>query len=382
MKSIITFLAITFLSSGSAQAQDQPYVVLGKIDSDQAQDLSVVTIRLDKNPPWKKVYVDEHGEFLQISLPNTIVSEPGKFIDGKGPYLAKITAYQVQPDKAMIRIFVKEKASAILKATEAEILDNRIVVTIDHKSLAPLETKLNTIDQSAPISKTDKKVMSPEYKKGALSPTNDYQNLLQQFAIMVVFLTLIILGWLTIKRIIRNRQFASGQMDTIKMKAIGHLALAPKQKLSLVQIGSEKFLLSVSSDSIAFLAKINNDRIQPAIATSSSISADDFEQRAYKMQQHVQKAMAEKQIIQQKLKPSTPRPLIETKKTKNAPNSNQEVKKSQPKHKNTSNKSAINYRIDDNGITDTAELTEEKTEETIKDVTQLIREKLKSLPKL
>ena len=93
----------TFLGAMTASALGQPVdkvplaesentlITLGEIDGESTSNLSLVTIRLDQTPSWKTLGpIQNHGSFLQIVLPGTIVPEPGKFYDGGNSYLPKI----------------------------------------------------------------------------------------------------------------------------------------------------------------------------------------------------------------------------------------------------------------------------------------------------
>jgi hypothetical protein len=54
-----------------------------------------------------------------------IVSNPGQFTDGKGPYFKKYIAFQSNPKDAAIRIFVDENAGLIKGATYLDVLGQR-----------------------------------------------------------------------------------------------------------------------------------------------------------------------------------------------------------------------------------------------------------------
>jgi hypothetical protein len=98
----------------------------------------VVTVRLNNKPQWNEVALEEHGTFLQIKLPKTQIPASGEFIDGNGPYLKKIATFQLQDDDGALRFFLSLDASKAKMATSAELLGDRLVITIDHKKIEQL----------------------------------------------------------------------------------------------------------------------------------------------------------------------------------------------------------------------------------------------------
>jgi flagellar biogenesis protein FliO len=319
---LFLFENAVFAETLPSQVMSQP-LVIGRIDSDESDQFSVVTVRLDRAPTWDKVVLEEHGDFLQIKIPDSIVSQPGQFIDGKGSYLAKIVAYQTEPNQSVVRIFLKsETSSNIIKSSEVEVLDNRIVFTLDHSHFGKKIT-----------SEIQEKLIETETVEKPLYALFDDTKILQYLAYFFIAISFLTLLSLTLRRFFRNQDLAFfSKGDSQKIRSIGQLSLSPKQKLSLIQVGEEKFLLSVSYDRVELLTKLEMDRVSSPQQLSKPIP-----------------------------------PTVPNIPKKELP---------PPVAPNKSNHKKINYRIDDRGI------THERTDDAIKDVTQIIREKLKALPKI
>lgn len=112
---------------------------LGDVDGDSDEYNITLTTRLSKKPSWPKVpEIKEHGSFLQVHLPDTIVPDPGRFFDGPKPWVPKIAVFQLTPSEAGVRFFVQEHADAFKKASEIMVLDKRLVIAIDRKKLEDL----------------------------------------------------------------------------------------------------------------------------------------------------------------------------------------------------------------------------------------------------
>jgi len=113
-------------------------IVLNKVESEVENDLTLVTAKLSAQPAWKQLEVEDHGTFLQIKMPNTAIVTSGEFLDGNGPFLKKIASFQVTENDGALRLFLNQDAAKAKLATTAEILGERVVITIDHKKLEQL----------------------------------------------------------------------------------------------------------------------------------------------------------------------------------------------------------------------------------------------------
>jgi flagellar biogenesis protein FliO len=402
----LTIIAITFLvcSGQSLFAEQQTAdskpnpISLGIIDGESSDKMSVVTIRLNSKPEWETLpKIEAHGSFMQIELPNTIAPEPGKFFDGNSPIIKKIVVLQISPNKSAVRMFLSHDANIVKEASEVEILDKRLVITTDHNGVKNniAKTPLLKIND-----KDDKTLMASQADLPPENPTPPVQeqqhqspiagspfhlkehlsNIAVFFAVMFLML---IASW-GLKPIMARRRLsnlATGQ-GPVEMKLLNSLPVAAKQKLSLVQIGNQQILIAISPDQVNLITKIDNSasstntlsqshqntlRVRPSIQQIQAAGLNNGEST---FNQHLSKSIKNSQ------------PVVETKKEEN----------NLPPQTNLGRGDRINLAIGDNGIEEKKHRAKSsknpKTStvadspvKSIEDVTKLIREKLKNLPK-
>ena len=262
---------------------------VGLIDGETDGHLSVVTVRFDKEPTAGELpHLAEHGSFLQLDLPNTIVPEPGKFYDGNNPYLTKIAVYQLTPTDAGIRFFVSRDAAKVKQATTAEMLGNRLVLTVDNTRLESLLAEPaspstlvgppapQTPSAEAVIARTavrhdgppPSELLKKDSKKSAIvgSGVIDMRGKLIQVTAFTAFMLLLLVGSWSLKPYLRKRRLARGDGEAapLCMRTLATLPLASRQKVSLIQVGDEKILIGVTPDSVTFLTAIGRSEHQNA----------------------------------------------------------------------------------------------------------------------
>ena len=381
-----------------ADSKSPQQSIVQRITIDQSDDLTLISIHLDKEPPFKKVFLQEHGQFLQLPIPNTIIAEPGKFIDGKGPVATKVVGYQIGEEKAMIRVFVKPKASDVIEVSEAEVLGSRIVLSINNKSprLAAKPVQPVPILPAAPSADAASLILGEEGAEAAAGPTFGTSLLesltsLELLALGLIVLVVGVLTYLTMRRMAMNRRFEADAQSPVRMRAISHLPLAPKQKVSLVEIGGERLLLSVSPDNITFLAKVG---VEPGPSSPTRITPDEYQRRAIVLQKEAKKAADQKKLAQpeaRRLSGKSEDKPARAKVQRKAGSPKQSVRPAKPsnvKKATPVSKKSVNVRIDDEGVVDESDVKSatskaaSDSKDSMKDVTEMIRERLKSLPKL
>lgn len=300
-------------TSPAASAQAPGSITRIEGESDKA--LSIVTVGLSTKPAWSSPVVEDHGTFVQVLMPSTVVPEPGTFIDANSPFITKIAAFQVnnpasgQPTDAAIRMFVNRDAAAIREATVAEILADRLVVTLDHKKLEGALARSGTLaspaSESVPAAETDREPTPAEIVQGtALEEKSSaasawpaagirVPNLSNKLAIVSGFslFMLVLMGAVyrfkrinplrsgglrahfenpvrQMKKMVKHRVPASEDGDDyardITMKTISTMIIGARQKLALVQVGPETILLSVSPTGVQFLTNVGNQARQVA----------------------------------------------------------------------------------------------------------------------
>ena len=247
---------------------------LGVIDGESDKASTVVTIRLNQKADWKEVAMENHNTYLQIPLPRTLVPESGKFIDIKSPYITKAAALQVTPDRGAVRLYLTREFGAIESALHADILGDRIVVTVDHDALE----KIGIFDHiqkagikgtpsvAEVVAKTQVRSDIPDPITGIKQDKEAGQedslmsaNLSQKTRLVAIFSALIFVGFIGLtfmRSLLLRLRTPSRQESEFVMKTIASSCLAPKHKLTLMQIGEERILLSVSPDGIRYLTTI------------------------------------------------------------------------------------------------------------------------------
>lgn len=373
-------------------------VVLGIYDAEADAEMTVVTARLSEKPAFESVKLEDHGSFFQVVLPNVVVPHPGQFNDGKGPYAKKIAAYQLSPTDGAIRIFTEGDSKALFAATTAEILNDRLVVTIDHRNL-PAALKTGGATDAAAING----VTTESAKSGDLTPADlarapnttsvgsnviDLSSRLNSVAIFSGVMLLGLLGLYFSKSIFRRRRGGADASESFQMKTLSFMPLAPKQRLALIEICNEKILVGVSPGQISYLTTINGTAKrsgQQAIVAEPSVGLPA------QIQQYFQKQVpAVNSTVELKASPSTN--FSETPELKNVPakkTSRQATSVAAGELTQSAKEPArrINVAITDEGIEprqaplNKRSRAESHSEEPkdIGDVTRIIREKLKNL---
>ena len=82
MKLIILSLVFFFAVTGAAQKKKSFLIEAVKSESDDQS--SLVSILYKKGVPNTDVEIEEHGTFIQIKIPRTVVPHPA-FYDGNSP---------------------------------------------------------------------------------------------------------------------------------------------------------------------------------------------------------------------------------------------------------------------------------------------------------
>ncbi|MFK7824202.1 MAG: flagellar biosynthetic protein FliO [Oligoflexales bacterium] len=391
-------------------------ISINKVAGESGKKLSIVTIYLNRKPKWKKIDLESHGTFLQLSLKNTLVPKPGKFYDIDSPYFSKMVLIQSENNEAVIRVFTNQEASLLAKASDIDILNKRIVLTANHDYLTkliannvngkenqdsgesgsknPVENKPNETKNSEEPNKPfalDTETMPSELIANSNDDTFRSKLIIAAyFSIAMILLLLLSLTW---RRLVINKKLLSPR-GNIPMQALNQLVLAPKQKLSLVQVGHEKLLLSVSPEGISLITHIPEKSRKPENPKTSFGEADKEKMQTIMMrnlgrQQQLSESKAPKYQPNHKNAPATETNFESPRKVPSQ--LQRRVETSPQKNQKTANKpqakKKIEYAIDDDGIHKTSKPKKKTpqsntTQKAIDDVTQLIRDKLKSLPKI
>ena len=248
-------------------------ITLGAVTTEIDGDLTIVTARLNRSPDWKNLDIEEHGTFLQVKLPNTQVPASGEFLDGSGPFLRKLASFQTGADDGALRLFINQDAAKAKLASSAELLGDRIVITIDHKKLeqliSPTENKV-TPAVVQPVSSGDQQTALASSQPGtptqaenkrstALPSQNLHAQLTKGAAVCaLLFIGLLYAQFFKSRKARRGGTAKSGDyLEPATMRVLSSISIGQKQKLTLVQVGGQQLLLGVTVDSINLLTNID-----------------------------------------------------------------------------------------------------------------------------
>ncbi|NDE14193.1 hypothetical protein EBZ80_04610 [bacterium] len=452
---LVTTTMLAAFTPAFAVVDSSPGTAIVKIEGESDKAVSIVTVALSGRPDWSKEengsnpVVEDHGTFIQVLLPQTVVPSPGNFLDAHSPFITKIAAFQVpnaksgQPTDAAVRLFLNRDAAIVRKATFAEILADRLVVTLDHKKLdaaiaasgqimspASRETPeagatAESKEPGQPLAPADlvkaevaqgtdpiEEPASSDSRERSTSANSGWTRvgakvpdlsgklaIASGFSLFMLALLGIVYKWRRInpfnpkfedtgavrapstsrfKNIIKHRvpQSEDGDdfaRDTVRMtmKTISTMHVGPRQKLALVQVGSETVLLSISPTGIQFLTNVGSQSNRPQPVQMMQMATAPMQQISAPSPKSFEERVAERDADQL-----------------------EEVQTSRPRVKPASRQGAttakkVRVAITDSGISNLETGAEAATEsrpagkaseKPSDDITRLIREKLRNLP--
>ncbi len=381
-------LSVTLLLAAlPVKSQERPasplLMTMGPMDAESDQKSTAITVRYDSKPGFDKPKIEAMGSFLQISLPNTLVPQPGQFVDAKSPYIRKFAAFQLDPQTAALRLFVSKDAAQLAPALSVDILENRVLIILDHiqaeKSLQPVIETVQPKPQEAlapvaspspdipknqvPSTKSivseenvnEKKQTSGSIEEMARPNVDD--GMKEKLVIVTVFLAVMLLLLIGLKtwRRLMTKKWPLSPTEGITVKTLATHPLGPKQKLTVVQVGQEQILLGVSPDQINFLSSLNKREDIPV-------------RSSYEMQ-----PMPRNPSVAPPKREALAEP-VSSKSASRRTGTPQEPARSG---------SSISYGIGDDGIKNLKNSRPvQADQDSIEDVTKLIRKKLRDLPKV
>lgn len=392
------FLLILGLWSSHLLAQEAPasplLMTIGPIDGESDGKNSIVTVRYDTKPGFEKPRVEAHGSFLQVILPQTLVPRPGQFIQANSPYIRKMAAFQIDETTAGLRLFVTREAAELLPALTTDILENRVLVMLDHgiaeKNSAvhfegapvtggpsPEEIVERTAVRSdipdpvaaskaaapgVPASAEQNQLSAKAAPAASAEAPAWAEGLDQKLVAVTIFVAVMLLLLVALKswRGLASKKWPLPAAADVSLKTLASHNLGPKQKITVVQVGQEQILLGVSPDQISFLTSLKKAEAPLGGLTLDPVLAA----------QRVQQAL-----------PKRPPTLDEV-----LPKASQ--KKTAPTEKKPEPGSSIAYGISDQGVKNYKGSSQAQARasssdsDAVDDVTKLIRKKLRDLPKV
>lgn len=455
-------------------------LTLGLVNGEASEDLSVLNIRFDQKPAWKTAPIEETKDALQIILPNTVTPKPNQEITAASPYLGKIGIYQTSPTQVTLRISSNIDPKILHKAAEVELIDNRLVLTLDHKTIrshlpkpdiaqgslpAPNLTPVATVASNAPtpilaqplppasdpvatsgtqlpsattdpsqgqpqitspltttpITPTPSQALAELDASSVMEPVSPQdqdhsrpediplQKALTIFAIFVFLFAIFIGGSVFLRNMIRGSKGSTYDSQN-SLKLVSQIALSPKVRLSLIQVGHEKLLLSVGPEGSSLIAHLGQAQAQapgyvgapqthaPKLNTGSmpppqpkasprlneavfrSAPEGSSHSEGFSLPTHLIPTGKERASTAQAL-PKRASPSASAPDPRRQEQLRETLEKlSQKKAEEQTRR--VNYAVTDDGIVRRNQQSTSASPQAIQDVTQIIRDKLKSLPKL
>lgn len=320
LSALVLVLLVVGFNSIAAFAQSTS---IARIDGESDKAVSLVTVGLSNRPEWsdaESLKIEDHGTFVQVVLPGTVVPSPGTFLDANSPVITKIAAFQVtnatsgQATDAAIRLFVNQDAAQVRQALVAELMADRVIVTLDHKKLTGI-TEKSKVASVTPVMAADRAMTPKEptpaelalgkpdipssetvngaagsmeasnsiHKSGGWSTVGaKVPNLAGKLTIVSGFslFMLILLGiahkWRQFRSkripndgVFKHRVPASENGEDyardntpMGLKTLTSMTVAPRQKLVLMQAGPDTILIAITPNGIQFLTKVGDQSTQ------------------------------------------------------------------------------------------------------------------------
>ena len=356
----MNFLAylVGFFISYSAFAKA---TVFKGLDSDSDRKTSVITLNFNSRIQQSNLELKPHSTFLDLVLKNVMVPESGKFYDITSPYISKVVVVQVSDIESSIRFFVNEKASDIKQVTAVDHLNDKIIITVDHRLLAKMGYTNHLPKSKKPKQDilSESNINNVGMKVDELESANSYRMVVAT-TFSIVMLSFLLLFYLY-KSKGRKLKFNNNE-GRVSMKTLAYYALGPKRNIQLLQVGGERLLLGVTPDNINFLTKLDSPDEQKTKPNNEPVNVT---RRTTKPHSSQAKPSKPRRLSSNKITPQ-PKPKTRTQKPTRAP-----VSEPAPRLQQTPYGSANSIGKDNS-----------RSEKSIEDVTSMIRKKLKDLPSI
>lgn len=399
---IISLLLLSIESSGADKTtkvansnQKQSYVILEKITTELGDELSLIKIKFNQKPSIKNLSIINKDSFMQINLPNVVIPDPGNFVDLDHPFIPKVIFFQTSPKQAILRLFSNIKTSEAINYTSADIFHDNLIITYkDPKAKKDLAAKATAkaskkvaMDQDIQEEQIDDLELDELEPNLALTSTGMTEEekfpldlKLKFVAFISLALFLLMIAFLTLRRVWLGQTNQGLSSSGPGLKILQSISLAPKYRLSLVQVGQSKYLFSIGPEGVSMVAQPETPS-QPhfsAPQTSTSLSKSTLlplSKRESVQSKSFANHLESANSVQKKVPARRQKDFSEDQND----NISQKIKKN------------IQVKIDDQGIHQRKPKSNQKISDpaitktrnkATEDVTKLIREKLKSLPKI
>lgn len=235
---ILTFLA-AFSARSSHANQTLSEITVGASGS-------LLFAKFLDSPQIDKFSVKAYPGYFQISMPNTTALNSGEFVEGDKEKVLSVAPFQISPNKSVVRIYTARNFNPVdMTLPKLSLKGNTLHVSI-------------TWESESPVARIAKNIPVKDIKIAQNVFTGIDQSHLVRFAMASIFVLLGFLGFLTLRRIRRNKMLLSGGADYTQLSMINQLHMSPKVRLCLVKLGSEQLLLSVSPEGASLITKISS----------------------------------------------------------------------------------------------------------------------------
>lgn len=390
------------LSTQALPQKEVPVTIEGFEAETQDQGSTLITVTLSGKPHIADIKLEDHGTFLQILLPDAVISKPGEFVDATTPYINKMVGFQTHPETVSLRFFVTKEASIIKQASKLEVLDSHIILTVNHAKVEELlksdptltaqNKNTRTADDVIKNTSVDKDIPEPaallkkiDLQDQSAAPVTiakevsfkDVSFMNDRFVKATIFCGIMLLGLLGVyilKPRLRKLRKMPENYQEYAMRTLATHKVSPKQRIELFDIGGEKILLAIGPDQVNFLTMIAHQtptRKEPmqVMGATSKAALPKAAQPANQVMNHVQTPQTQKparRIV-------TPTPA--------APSHARSVAISDRQTTTATTRPRIETRVGDEIKIDYSR-PKGQDNQAISDVTRLIREKLKNLPSI
>lgn len=383
LKRIFVMMLFCFLNSNILAAslpQAKSFRIIDDIKINNQDNLLNISVVFNSSIPSTDIKVIDYDTFLQINIPNTLVVESGKFFDIDTFIIKKMAIFQNTPLEVAIRLFVERGASELKEQLRLNFFDNEMVISFDLAKLrATLEAiNVNNVNQVAEnvelsINTAAKENNTVKNNTIIFKDTSVIKNKMIMIAVLSVMLLLILPIFYLYKIFFRKATKSLAEDSLTKIKVVSSCILAPRHKLTLVEVAGQRFLLGVSADNINYLTKIDTDVASQRVMLSDNVST------------HKSRLAANVKYI-----PQNAKKVFDNKDMlNNSVSKNQAVRSylSSAKEYKNQNKSFDRYMVDDDmqsknnkPISNEKNNISKANDKVISDVTKIIREKLRQLP--
>jgi flagellar biogenesis protein FliO len=380
---------ITCFGSEKKSPLDQPQSPLSetsihphitKISSESGDSISLITIETDgPNLPNSQLPVEVLGSYLQVNLGDIQYDKKDFFMDIQSPYLTKMAVYRNGSGNLIARIFSSHPAELVEKALEVKSVANRILATLDHQILKKALSDTKSSPSATLTSSTEEnaekepllaeRLQNKPVSGSTLAPSAVFS--LEKLAIISAFLICLMLASVALKPLVQKHKRRLAMSNQDAMVSLGSLSLGPKQQVSLIQVGKERLLLSVGPGGISLLKDMDAPKITfapnpPSVQAKSPVAAP----------KKIQSAAVPRITGGSDSKRENPSLTSQIP----ARTAAEKLSEESPAVRATISNRSNERMTSENSRTASDPKTARRPPETIEDITNLLREKLKNLP--